>query len=93
MIGSDGVWDVMNSAEVVGFIYERMEKVGMRERVTEDLVIECRHRWSLINDYKEKLFNEKNQNNNTAGARNNQILRQNIDHITTIICFININNL
>jgi len=58
VIGSDGIWDVMNSAEVVGLIYEKCDALG-REKASESLVNECRNRWEVINLYKQKLQNEK----------------------------------
>jgi len=37
VIGSDGVWDVMSSAEVCGFV----SKAENKEKCVEDLVKEC----------------------------------------------------
>lgn len=58
VIGSDGVFDMMNSVEIVGYIFERMEDVG-RERIAEEIVEECRKRWILINKYKDEAFMER----------------------------------
>lgn len=58
VMGSDGVFDVMNSVEIVGYVFERLEEVG-RERIADEIVEECRKRWSLINKYKDDAFMEK----------------------------------
>lgn len=41
MIGSDGCWDVMSSAEVCGFVAQHAD----RESVALALVNECKARW------------------------------------------------
>jgi len=43
VLGSDGVWDVMSSAEVVGFVLDCEKK----EETAKKLVGECRERWDL----------------------------------------------
>lgn len=58
VIGSDGVFDVMNSVEIVGYVFERLEEVG-KERIAQEIVEECRKRWILINKYKDESFVEK----------------------------------
>jgi hypothetical protein len=83
----------MNSAEVVGLVFEKIDQIG-REKVAESCVNECRNRWEVINLYKQKLQNEKNQSNKddkaatTRVAHTQQIFT--IDDITSIVCFFNI---
>ncbi|CAD8071410.1 unnamed protein product [Paramecium primaurelia] len=49
VIGSDGVWDVMSSAEVCGFVLKHEPK----ESVAEAIVTECRSRWDEMNKQKK----------------------------------------
>jgi len=49
-IGSDGLWDVMSSAEVVGFVAQH----DNRETVADALVHEARSRWDELNRNKKK---------------------------------------
>jgi len=94
VIGSDGIWDVMNSAEVIGFVFEKGETIN-KEKLPETLVIEARNRWEVINMYKQKLSAERlnhKENNNT----NNPIMKPShiiysIDDITAVVCFFNTN--
>jgi serine/threonine protein phosphatase PrpC len=58
VIGSDGIWDVMNSVEIVGYVFERIDEVTA-ERISEEIVEECRKRWNLINKFKEEAIIEK----------------------------------
>jgi integrin-linked kinase-associated serine/threonine phosphatase 2C len=81
-IGSDGVWDVMNSTEVVGYLFERGENVS-KEKLPEALVNEARGRWEVINMYKQKLLAEKQKD----GGRSSTTIHT-IDDITCIIYFI-----
>ena len=95
VIGSDGIWDVMNSAEVVGYVFEKIEKeiTWARQRIVEELVHECRNRWEMINIYKEKLLLEKlsiKEENKVSTSVRPQI-KQNIDDITGVICFFTVN--
>ena len=95
VIGSDGIWDVMSSAEVVGYVFEKIEKeiTWARQRIVEELVHECRNRWELINIYKEKLLLEKlsiKEENKVSTSVRPQI-KQNIDDITGVICFFTVN--
>lgn len=65
MIGSDGVWDVMQSAEVVGFVqqyqpppqeervYKNDKDNANVETVASALVAECRNRWDEMNKNKK----------------------------------------
>lgn len=97
VIGSDGIWDVMNSAEVVGYIFEKIDIFG-RERVTENLVTECRSRWEVVNLFKQKQQNEKNNQTNKDDKNMNSTTRVNantqqiftIDDITSIIAYFNV---
>ena len=95
VIASDGIWDCLNSSEAVGFIFEKLEKemTWSKQRLVEELVQEARSRWELINIYKEKILLEKislNNDNKTLGVR--PTIKQNIDDITAVICFFNINS-
>ena len=58
ILGSDGIWDMMGSAEIVGFIYEKLEEVD-RSKICDHVVDECRKRWGVINKYKDDLMREK----------------------------------
>lgn len=49
-MGSDGVWDVMSSAEVCGFINNY--QLG-NETCAEALLAECRVRWDEMNRLKK----------------------------------------
>ena len=49
VIGSDGCWDVMTSAEVCGFISQHEEQ----ETVALSLVNECKARWEENNRNKK----------------------------------------
>ena len=78
----------MSSCEVVGFIFQKMET--NRDKCAILLAEECRNRWELINLYKQKYINEMNLNqeqNKTKNNRNNII---DIDDITCVIDFLNI---
>ncbi len=85
VIGSDGIWDVMNSPEVVGYVFEKIEKeiTWSRQRIVEELVQECRNRWELINIYKEKIIiekmtaKEKEKENNSQNDNENMELNNN----------------
>ena len=95
VIGSDGIWDVMNSAEVVGYVFEKIEKemTWARQRIVEELVQECRNRWELVNIYKEKLLIEKMSAKEEGKISTNvrPQIKQNIDDITGVICFFTVN--
>ena len=88
VIGSDGVWDAMSSCEVVGFIFKKMET--NREQCATLLAEECRNRWELLNLYKQKYLTEldlEENNNKSKNPKNNMI---DIDDITCVIDFLNI---
>ena len=77
VIASDGVWEVMRSAEVIGFIM----RVENKDQAAELLVKEARNRWVNIN--KEKKINNRIGDYPTA--------RRGIDDITVVIGFITYN--
>jgi len=88
VIGSDGVWDAMSSCEVVGFIFQKMET--HKEQCATLLAEECRNRWELLNLYKQKYLTEldlEENNNKSKNPKNNMI---DIDDITCVIDFLNI---
>lgn len=67
VIGSDGVFDVMNSVEIVGYIFERLDEVG-KERIAEEVVEECRKRWVVINKFKEDAQYDKIMSDSAVSA-------------------------
>ena len=88
VIGSDGIWDAMSSCEVVGFIFQKME--NQKSKCAQLLAEECRNRWEILNLYKQKYLTEMDINqdqNKSRNAKNNII---DIDDITCIIDFLNI---
>ena len=54
MIASDGVWDVMQSAEVVGFILAQHDKE--LKDIADLLVDEARSRWEELTKSKKVIF-------------------------------------
>ena len=91
VIATNGVFNVMTSTEVVGFVFEKGEiyNEDNRQKIVEELVQECRYRWEQINVYKEKLFYE-NLENMVDGDKKKEVLKKNIDDITAVICFFSI---
>ena len=94
VIGSDGIWDLMNSSEVVGFIFNAIEEnKTKKEKIAEELVKECRNRWELLNLLKQKYYSELmlvKERSNTGNKKKN--FSQNtfdIDDISSVIFFIN----
>ena len=88
VIGSDGIWDAMSSCEVVGFIFQKME--SQKSKCAQLLAEECRNRWELLNMYKQKYLMEmdiNNDQNKSKSSKNNII---DIDDITRVIDFLNI---
>ena len=88
VIGSDGVWDAMSSCEVVGFIFQKMET--NKDKCAVLLCEECRNRWELINLYKQKYIMEMNLNQDQNKTKNNRNNIIDIDDITCVIDFLNI---
>ncbi len=86
-IGSDGIWDVMNSAEVVGFVFEKSGESYQKEKIAESLVTECRNRWEVINMYKQKLQNDKNSKEGQGKSNATFQSSYTIDDITTVNCY------
>lgn len=83
VIASDGVWDIMSSNEVIGFIFNKMfeNKDSNKDTIVKSLVEECRLRWELLNLYKEKYINENIQIKIDLETKNE------IDDISAIILF------
>ena len=88
VIGSDGIWDVMSSPEVVGFIFDKME-LDKKELSTKYLVEECRNRWDIVNLFKQKYFYELQQNKDVE-SKNKEAQYCEVDDITAIVHFLNI---
>jgi serine/threonine protein phosphatase PrpC len=94
VIGSDGIWDVMNSSEVVGYIFTKSE--NGRDRIADDVLEECRIRWEVFNKYSQKMADEKSLNlmKNDINSTNKSFTKNKskniiIDDITAVICFFN----
>jgi serine/threonine protein phosphatase PrpC len=91
VIASDGVWDAMNNAEVVGFIFDKMET--KKELVAKLLVEECRNRWEILNLFKQKYILETVQSKEGSNSNKSKDVFQNvldIDDITAAIHFFNL---
>jgi integrin-linked kinase-associated serine/threonine phosphatase 2C len=88
IIGSDGLWDVMNSAEAVGFVFQKLEQFT-KDKLAEELVKESRSRWEAINNYKFKLQMERNKDNNLLQGNFKSNNMMSIDDITAVIMFLN----
>lgn len=82
VLASDGVWDVMSSAEVVGFILRQELDWTNGNQVAERLCFEARSRWE--NFIEKKTFSNKVGDFPTA--------KNGIDDITCIIAFLNFDN-
>jgi serine/threonine protein phosphatase PrpC len=90
VIGSDGIWDVMSSAEVVGFVNQYINREvtpgemprdkDIRESAAEELVKEARSRWEDMNKSKKK--------NAGIGIGDLPYLKFGCDDITAVICFL-----
>lgn len=95
-IGSDGIWDVMNSAEIIGLIFEKLadhQTIQIKEKIAETIVTECRNRWEVINMYKQKLQNDKNAKDGGQGKSNSTYQSSyTIDDITTVNCYFNLSD-
>ena len=88
VIGSDGIWDAMSSCEVVGFIFQKME--SQKSKCAQLLAEECRNRWELLNMYKQKYLMEMDINNDQNKSKNSKNNIIDIDDITCVIDFLNI---
>ena len=68
VMGSDGIWDVMNSVEIVGYVFERTNDRANRvdkDKIAEEIVEECRKRWIIINKFKDNQVIERIKNDPT----------------------------
>lgn len=68
VMGSDGIWDVMNSVEIVGYVFERTNDRSNRvdkDKIAEEIVEECRKRWIIINKFKDNQVIERIKNDPT----------------------------
>lgn len=79
VIGSDGIFDVMNSVEIIGYVFERLDEVG-RERIAEEIVEECRKRWMVINKYKDETFMEKIMADSTINQNTKTMIQNSINN-------------
>ena len=77
VVASDGLWDVMTSAEVVGFVLKHEEDWGDPDLVSQKLCKEARTRWE--DSIEKKTFSNKISDFPTA--------RNGIDDITALIAF------
>ncbi len=78
VIASDGIWDVMSSAEVVGFILNHEDEWFNANVVAEKLSMEARKRW-------ENFIDKKNFSNKVGDL---PTARNGIDDITAVIAFL-----
>lgn len=91
VMGSDGVWDVMSSAEAVGFILTL--PINDKESAAEKMVTECRERWDLLNEIKKKqaqIYLDSAETNKKAAAEKKMELERNIvrDDITVALHYL-----
>jgi len=89
VMGSDGVWDVMSSAEAVGFVLAN----SVKEDVAKNLVLECRERWDLLNEIKKKQTQIMLENSETDKKKASEKLAQldkNLvcDDITVVVMYL-----
>ena len=86
VIGSDGLWDVMSSGDVVGFVNEFLPKdvndkdtvlTEARSGVAEALVNEARCRWEENNKNKK----------NSSKVGDVPYLKYEVDDISAVIAF------
>ncbi|EAS07106.2 protein phosphatase 2C containing protein (macronuclear) [Tetrahymena thermophila SB210] len=94
VIGSDGVWDVMSSAEVVGFVlqyqppaqnekFDKNDKDNAnQENVASALVAECRARWDDMNKNKK----------NSSKIGDLPYLKFGCDDITCVVAYLEFND-
>ncbi len=91
VMGSDGVWDVMSSAEAVGFILSL--PMNEKETACDKMVNECKERWDLLNEIKKKqaqiLFDSADTNKKLANERKMEIERNIVrDDITVALHYL-----
>lgn len=82
VVASDGIWDVMSSAEVVGFVLKHQDNWGSPDDVAISLCTEARKRWE--SNVEKKNFSNKIGDFPTA--------RNGVDDITCIIAFFDFGN-
>lgn len=70
VIGSDGLYDLMSSSEIIKFIYDRMNKIS-KENIVKALVMEARKRWEISNNFKLHLFKERLKETHNKNKINN----------------------
>lgn len=98
LIATDGVWDVMNGCEAVGFIFEHMNKEGFDEKeLAKALVEECFKRWQIINFNKnenqvESTKDEVSQDKRGKTGSTKQVIQKmthnSVDDITAVLHFL-----
>ena len=76
VIGSDGLWDVMGSTEVVGFVLQHEHK----ESVAEALVLEARSRWEEMG--------KMNRRSGDAGIGDVPFMKFGCDDITAVVAYL-----
>jgi len=76
VIGSDGLWDVMGSTEVVGFVLQHEHK----ESVAEALVLEARSRWEEMG--------KTNKRSGDAGIGDVPFMKFGCDDITAVVAYL-----
>lgn len=95
VIGSDGIWDVFSSCEVVGFVFNLLDQNRLElknDNPAEHLVVECRNRWEILNLFKTRYASEvinKNQEGEGGKDRNSNQNIGDIDDITACVFVIN----
>jgi integrin-linked kinase-associated serine/threonine phosphatase 2C len=89
VLGSDGVWDVMSSAEAVGLVLN----CETREESANKLVEECKVRWNLLNEVKlqqSRAILESSETNQKKINEKLEALKKSMvrDDITAIVMFL-----
>ncbi len=79
---SDGLWEVMTSAEAVGFVLHNKEHWENENKVSQMLAKEARTRW-------EQLNNNEQINNRISDFPS---AKEGVDDITVVILFLVFNN-
>ena len=78
----------MNSNEIVGFIFDKLEKKYTEDIICKEVVTEARSRWEYINLFKLKLQTQKTHETVSSPKLNKQKKILTIDDITAIVCFL-----
>ncbi len=82
ILATDGLWEVMSSAEAVGFVLHNKEHWDNENKVTQMLAKEARSRW-------EQLNNNEQINNRISDF---PTAKEGVDDITIVIMFIKFSN-